>query len=72
MDLVPVDAKVGRDDLIASLCSVHEREGPSARIGLGIYQARRFHIDARSFRGWGEDYHRATFPCDAHPANGRE
>jgi hypothetical protein len=34
-------------------------------MGLGIYAGRRFHIDARGFRGWGPDYHRTSFPCDA-------
>ncbi|MEJ0059412.1 MAG: hypothetical protein WDM79_07510 [Terricaulis sp.] len=68
MDLVPVDWRVGREDLIASLCSVHARVGRRARIGLGIYHARRFHIDARSFRGWGDNHHAATFPCAANPA----
>jgi hypothetical protein len=68
MDLVPIDRQVGREDLIESLCSVHAREGRRAGIGLGIYHARRFHIDARSFRGWGDDHHAATFPCVAHPA----
>jgi hypothetical protein len=65
LDLVPVDRRVGRAQLIAMLCPIHAREGAAANIGLGIYTGQRFHIDARSFRGWGADYHRATFPCDA-------
>lgn len=63
LDMVPVDEAVSRADLIALLCPIHETEGRSARIGLGIYSARRFHIDARGYRGWGGDHRGATFPC---------
>lgn len=63
LDLVPVDAAVSRERLIETLCPIHAREGPRSRIGLGIYRARRFHVDARGYRGWGEDFHGATFPC---------
>jgi hypothetical protein len=63
LDLVPADGRVGRAELIAALCPIHAREGPRRRVGLGIYQARRFHIDARGYRGWGEDHHAASFPC---------
>lgn len=63
LDLVPVDAAVSRERLIETLCPIHAREGPRFRIGLGIYRARRFHVDARGYRGWGEDFHSATFPC---------
>jgi hypothetical protein len=63
LDLLPVDRRVTRARLIETLCPGHARDGPGARIGMGIYQARRFHIDARRFRGWGEDFHAATFPC---------
>jgi hypothetical protein len=64
LDLVPVESGVSRTRLIETLCPIHAREGAGRQIGMGIYQARRFHIDARGFRGWGEDFHRATFPCD--------
>lgn len=63
LDMVPVRSTVTRETLIATLCLVHAREGPPARIGFGIYRARRFHIDARSYRGWGEDFRAASFPC---------
>lgn len=63
LDLVPVDPAVTRERLIAELCPVHARQGPTAGIGLGIYSGRRFHIDARRFRGWGADHHGASFPC---------
>lgn len=63
MDLVPLNPSVSRKDLIDILCPIHAREGPRDGIGLGIYRARRFHIDGRGFRGWGEDFHRTTFPC---------
>ncbi len=64
LDLVPVDRTVSRQRLIETLCPIHARDGAGAQIGLGIYAGQRFHIDARGFRGWGADYHRATFPCD--------
>jgi hypothetical protein len=63
LDLVPVDRTVGRADLIAALCPLHAREGRAAGIGLGVYAGQRFHIDARSYRGWGENHHADTFPC---------
>lgn len=65
LDLVPRDAAVTREVLIERLCPIHARDGRRFDIGLGIYQARRFHIDARGFRGWGGDYRRVTFPCAA-------
>lgn len=65
LDLVPVDRGVSRADLIKALCPIHAREGVEADIGMGVYSGQRFHIDARGFRGWGVDYRRATFPCDA-------
>jgi hypothetical protein len=63
IDLLPVDRTVTRDRLISTLCAIHQREGARAGIGLGIYGGRRFHIDARSYRGWGADYRAASFPC---------
>jgi hypothetical protein len=63
LDLLPLDRAVSRERLIASLCPVHAREGAARRIGMGIYRARRFHIDAHGFRGWGEDFRAASFPC---------
>lgn len=65
LDLVPRNPFVGRGQLIGALCSVHAREGPGAGIGLGVYRARRFHIDARSYRGWGDDHRSGSFPCAA-------
>lgn len=65
IDLLPADRTVTRDRLISTLCAIHQREGARAGIGLGIYGGRRFHIDARSYRGWGPDYRSASFPCRA-------
>ena len=65
LDLVPHDVRMTRERLVAVLCPIHAREGPRFSIGMGVYRARRFHIDASGFRGWGEDFRRATFPCDA-------
>lgn len=69
LDLLPVERGVSRARLIETLCPIHAGEGAGRQIGMGIYQARRFHIDARGFRGWGEDFHRATFPCDQQAAS---
>lgn len=63
LDLFPRDPLVTREQLIERLCPVHAREGARLSIGMGIYRARRFHIDATGYRGWGEDFHRTTFPC---------
>lgn len=63
LDLVPVDDAIDREALISILCPIHATEGSRAHVGLGIYHARRFHIDARGYRGWGHDHHAATFPC---------
>ncbi|MBX3429256.1 MAG: hypothetical protein KF779_06720 [Hyphomonadaceae bacterium] len=63
LDLTPVDEGMSRADLIARLCPIHETDGRRDGIGMGIYSGRRFHIDARSYRGWGYDHHAATFPC---------
>ena len=70
LDLVPTDRAVTRERLIAALCPIHERDGARLNMGLGIYAGRRFHVDARSYRGWGADYHAATFPCWAAPEQG--
>ena len=63
LDLVPTDRTVTRERLIAALCPIHAREGARLRMGLGIYDGRRFHVDARGYRGWGADYSWTTFPC---------
>jgi hypothetical protein len=63
VDLVPVDPAITREQLIGALCALHAREGARFGVGLGIYTARRFHVDTRSYRGWGADHHAATFPC---------
>jgi len=65
IDLLPVDRAVTRDRLISTLCAIHRREGARVGIGLGIYAGRRFHLDVRSYRGWGADFRSASFPCRA-------
>jgi hypothetical protein len=64
VDLAPVDATMTRQRLIEALCEVHAREGERWHVGLGIYDGRRFHIDTRSYRGWGADHHVTSFPCN--------
>jgi hypothetical protein len=65
LDLVPTDRNVTRETLIARLCPIHARAGARRGIGLGIYDGRRFHVDARGYRGWGANYRWTTFPCAA-------
>ncbi len=62
LDLMPVGS-MSRDALIARVCANHARYGSAYHIGLGFYDHERFHIDSRSFRRWGSDYHAATSPC---------
>jgi len=62
LDLAPVQS-IDRRDLIARVCANHARYGAAYHIGLGFYDHERFHIDSRSFRQWGSDYHSATSPC---------
>jgi hypothetical protein len=62
LDLMPVGV-IERDVLIARVCASHARYGAAYHIGLGFYDETRFHIDSRSFRRWGSDYHAASSPC---------
>jgi hypothetical protein len=62
LDMIP-ERPFRPEDLSAVLCPIHAAHGPRARIGLGLYSATRFHIDARGFRTWGPDRTRATSPC---------
>jgi uncharacterized protein YcbK (DUF882 family) len=62
LDLEPVRS-IDRSVLIARVCAIHARYGAADHIGLGFYDHVRFHIDSRSFRRWGSDYHAGTSPC---------
>ncbi|MEY4270184.1 MAG: hypothetical protein RLZZ58_1400 [Pseudomonadota bacterium] len=62
LDMEPV-APLSRIELVRRLCALHARHGSAKAIGLGIYHARRFHIDTDGYRRWGHDYHTATSPC---------
>lgn len=54
-----------RDEMIANLCTWHRDRGRALQAGLGIYNGKKFHIDAglKGYRTWGSDYHRASSPC---------
>lgn len=54
-----------RDEMIARLCAWHRDRGPALQAGLGIYNGKKFHIDAglKGYRTWGSDYRRASSPC---------
>jgi hypothetical protein len=62
LDLTPV-RNLERGELIALVCANHARFGAAYHIGLGFYEETRFHLDSRSFRRWGADYHTASSPC---------
>ncbi len=62
LDLMPVGS-MDRNTLISRVCANHAHYGATYHIGLGFYERERFHIDSRSFRRWGSDYHAATSPC---------
>lgn len=62
IDLVPLK-ETPREQLIATLCSLHDRRGKAYGAGLGFYPFLRFHVDSRGFRRWvpaADD-----FPCEA-------
>lgn len=63
-DLYPLDSGMTRAKLVPELCRWHKRRGETLRVGLGIYQGAKFHIDARSYRTWGPDYRRTSSPCE--------
>jgi len=61
IDLVPLK-EMTREDLITTICAVHDRRGQAYSAGLGFYAFLRFHVDSMGFRRWvpaGED-----FPCE--------
>jgi hypothetical protein len=62
LDLMPTH-NMDRGELIALVCANHARYGAAYHIGLGFYAETRFHLDSRSFRRWGDDYHAASSPC---------
>jgi hypothetical protein len=63
LDLQPTGS-ITRSQMIAAVCANHARYGAAYHIGLGFYDETRFHIDSRSFRRWGSDYHAGTSPCN--------
>jgi hypothetical protein len=62
LDLTPI-RNMDRSELIERVCANHARYGAAYHIGLGFYEETRFHLDSRSFRRWGADYHAASSPC---------
>ncbi len=63
LDLMPVDAAVGRGEMIRGVCAAHAREGQEFNAGLGFYNGRRFHVDTNGFRRWGANGRGASSPC---------
>lgn len=61
LDLVPLK-ETTREELMRTMCAVHERRGEAYSTGLGFYPFLRFHVDSKGFRRWlpaGEEA-----PCD--------
>ena len=57
IDLVPL-REIPREQLIETLCAVHDRRGQAHGAGMGFYPFLRFHVDSKGFRRWvpaGED-----------------
>jgi len=65
LDLVP-QRDISRETLIQRMCAVHTHFGAAYAVGLGFYDHTRFHVDTKSNRLWGSDYHATTSPCLAH------
>ena len=51
IDLVPLK-EVPREQLIATLCALHDRRGQAYGAGMGFYPFLRFHVDSKGFRRW--------------------
>lgn len=47
----------------ARLCAWWRRHGAAWRLGLGVYDDHRVHIDTSGFRTWGPDYTRHSSAC---------
>jgi hypothetical protein len=62
LDLTPARS-MDRSELIALVCANHAHYGAAYHVGLGFYDETRFHVDSRSFRRWGSNYHAGTSPC---------
>jgi hypothetical protein len=51
IDLVPLK-EMPREQLIATLCALHDGRGRAYGAGMGFYPFLRFHIDSKGFRRW--------------------
>ncbi len=60
--------KTPRADLIKKLCGLFREKGKSLNMGLGIYTAQRFHIDAAGYRTWGDNHKSSSSPCVRAPS----
>ncbi|TCM65844.1 peptidase M15-like protein [Acinetobacter calcoaceticus] len=45
------------------MCQFWSESGAKAKMGLGVYPSRSFHIDTQGHRTWGGDYQRKSSPC---------
>lgn len=51
IDLVAL-TEMPREQLIATLCALHDRRGEAYGAGMGFYPFLRFHVDSKGFRRW--------------------
>ena len=67
VDFQVLDAHLTTDEqkekLQKRLCQFWKKEGKRYKMGLGIYQENRFHIDLQGYRTWGSDYSQKSSPC---------
>jgi hypothetical protein len=54
IDLVPLRPTT-REELMRTLCGVHNEHGERYNAGLGFYAFLRFHIDSTKYRRWNMD-----------------
>jgi hypothetical protein len=54
---------INREKMLSKLCGLYRHKGKSLNLGLGIYTAQRFHIDAAGYRTWGNDHKSSSSPC---------
>lgn len=54
IDMVPL-RPITREELMRTLCGVHNEHGERYSAGLGFYAFLRFHVDSTKYRRWNMD-----------------
>lgn len=74
IDMVPLK-EIPREQLIETLCAIHDRRGEAYGAGLGFYPFVRFHVDSKGFRRWvpaGPDVRCQPISSEPKPAEAAE